>query len=151
MVRAAPASAADFEVVCEGPAGAVRLGPDAIEEYKALQAGKDGHSVKRRTHINRYFAAFCSEADYRRCLSDEKFKKEDDFPDGHHGTVAISAFKAWQWRLYGAIVTVNGKRCFVGTRVDTDKKRDKADQSTMKRAAKDIGELSEYLTRGVAK
>jgi len=81
-------------------------------------------------------------------LSDEKFKKEDDFSDGHHGTVAISAFKARQWRLYGAILTVNGKRCFVGVRVDADKKRDNADQDIMKRAAKDVGDLSEYASRG---
>jgi hypothetical protein len=146
-MRASP-SALSFVVVCEGPAATVRLGPHAIEEYNAIQKGTDTLCVQRRTHINRYLSIFCSEANYRRYLSDEKFKKEDDFSDGRHGKVAVSAFKAWKWRLYGSILIVGDKRCFVGVRVDSQKKQNNANQRLMKSAAKDIGELSEYLSRG---
>ncbi len=55
----------------------------------------------------------------------------------------IWTFKAPKWRLYGAILSVGGKRCFVGTRVDANKKQDKADQALLKATAKDIGELQE--------
>jgi hypothetical protein len=59
--------------------------------------------------------------------------------------VAVWTFKGWQWRLYGAILKVMGRRCFVGVDVDPNKKKDRADQAKLKSSAKAIAELDEYL------
>jgi hypothetical protein len=46
--------------------------------------------------------------------------------------------------MYGAVLTVEGEKCFVGVRVDPDKKKDRADRSLLEAAARDIGALPEY-------
>lgn len=56
----------------------------------------------------------------------------------------VFAFKAWQWRLYGGLTTINKVRYFVGVVVDPSKKKDKADQAILKKAAKLLGELEEF-------
>jgi hypothetical protein len=59
-------------------------------------------------------------------------------------SATVWTFKAWKWRLYGAIVQVPGKRCFVGVNVDPNKKQDKADQKLLRNTAQKIGELLEF-------
>jgi hypothetical protein len=140
-------SATAFEVVCDGPEGCIRLSGEALTEFRAIQNGQDKITVQRRRHIERYMRAFCENAQHWKMLSDEKFKKEDDFPDGRGGTVAVFAFKAWQWRLYGAVMAVGNKKTFVGVRADTEKKQTKSDQALMARAAKDIGQLAEHRAK----
>lgn len=135
-------SAAQFEVVCVGGMGVVRLSPAAHADYAQAIHGNDKISLQRKTHLQRYFQEFC--ASLRPRLSEEKFKKEANFPDGSGGQVSIWAFKAWQWRLYGSILNVAGKRCFVGTRVDAAKKQNRADQGVLRSAASDIAGLKEY-------
>jgi hypothetical protein len=122
--------------------GTVRLAPSIVQEYRDVMDGKDKRSVQRATHLTRSFQEFC--ANVRPRLSQEKFKKEGDFSDGLGGKVGIWEFKAWQWRLYGATLQVAAKRCFVGVRVDPDKKRDKANQEMLKKSALDIANLVEY-------
>ena len=135
-------SAGTFRVVCGGEAAEIRLSPAAFREYEQAIEGKDVISLKRKTHLQRYFEEFCRSMRPR--LSDEKFKKEGNFPDGKGSQVGIWVFKAWQWRLYGSIVSVEGKRCFVGTRVDAAKKQDKANQGILRNTASDIAALLEY-------
>lgn len=135
-------SAADFVEVETGAVASIRLSPSAKGDYDQAVDGKDKISLQRKTHLARYFAEFC--ASLRPRLNDEKFKKEGNFSDGNGGTVAIFTFKAWQWRLYGSILTVAGKRCFVGTRVDAFKKQNKADKKMLERTAEDISQLREY-------
>lgn len=135
--------AADFEIVFSGPVADVRLSPIASREFQKVCVGTDQRSVKRKAHLTRYFEEFCAREPHR--LSMEKFKKQDDFADGKGGQVAVYEFKAWQWRLYGAILRVGGKKCFVGVKVDHDKKSDRADRALLAAAAKEISELPEYI------
>lgn len=141
MAKAYEPGAADYEVVWEGPAGAIRLAPRAFKKYRQAVAGRDTLSVQRKTHLERYFAEFCEHTEFNKRLNDQQFKREGAFKDGSGGEISIWTFKARKWRLYGAILTVSGKRCFVGTRVDSAKKQDKADQGMLKQTAKDIGSL----------
>jgi hypothetical protein len=143
MAQTAAPRAADYETVCEGVAAAVRLAPDACAKYRQAIAGQDKLSVQRRAHLARYFREFCEHPDFHKRLNPQQFKREGSFKDGYGGEVVVWTFKAPKWRLYGANLTVAGKRCFVGTRVDADKKRDKADQALLKTTAKDIGSLAE--------
>lgn len=140
-------AAKTFPLVYRGAAGDVRLGPEAHAEYqKVVQLAEksDEIALKRKAHIERYFREFCDSVDVQRRLSSEKFKKEGNFPDGHHGNVAVWTFKSWQWRLYGATLTVDERRCFVGMKVDDAKKQDRANQTMLKGTALAIGELFEY-------
>ncbi|MFZ3350799.1 MAG: hypothetical protein WA268_08025 [Xanthobacteraceae bacterium] len=143
-------TATAFPIVCRGSVGDIRLGPDAYPEYAAilqLAQTNDENALKRKAHIERYFHEFCEHIEIHRRLSDEKFKKEGNFTDGHHGTVAIWTFKSWQWRLYGATLTVERRRCFVGLKVDASKKQNQANRQLLKSTATDIGELFEYRPR----
>lgn len=135
-------SAADFKMVEEGPYAAVRISPDAYGEYEKLFASDDNLSKKRRVHLKRYFDRFCQLGP--KSLNEEKFKFEDNLPDGTGKHVSIYAFKPFKWRLYGGILTVAGKRTFVGVRVDPSKKQDKANQTLLRSAAIDIAGLHEY-------
>lgn len=135
-------SAVEFVCVADGPYAAVRLSPDLHREYMQLFESNDQLSKKRRKHLERYFARYCELG--HQALGDDKFKFEDSFPDGRGKQVHVYAFKSFQLRLYGGILTVAGKRCFVGVRSDPAKKSDKANQQLLRLAASDIAELLEY-------
>lgn len=136
--------AADFEVLARGAVAHVRLSPKAAAELAKVKKGTDERSVRRRRALERYFREFCENDPCR--LNMQQFKKQGNYPDklGRGDTVAIWEFKAWQWRLYGAIFTVAGIKCFVGVTVDADKKQDKADPALLAAAAGEIGKLDEY-------
>ncbi len=120
---------------------------EVLAEYQQVIDGKDKISVQRKTRLQRYLAEFVNNDDFYRRLNSEQFKKEGNFPDGNGGTVAIWEFKAFQWRLYGGIAKVAGRRCFVGIAVDPDKKRDRADQQLLATAGKRLGRLVEFGAR----
>ena len=136
--------AQDFARVWTGSRADVRMSPGVAAQYMQDTENNDELSVKRKTHLERYFREFCDNDDYGRRLSDEKFKKEGNFRDGMGAQVAIYAFKAWKWRVYGAVMTVEHRRCFVGVVVDPEKKRNKADRAKLESAARAIANLAEY-------
>jgi hypothetical protein len=136
--------ASNFPVIWQGSRADVRMTHTVADEYYQAIGNNDEISVKRKTHLERSFIEFGDHDDYYRRLSDKKFKKEGNFSDGKGGKVAVWTFKGWQWRLYGAILKVTGRRCFVGVDVDPDKKQDRADRDKLKSSAKAIGELDEY-------
>jgi hypothetical protein len=138
-------SASDFTVVCSGVAADIRLSPVALREFEKVRAGTDERSIKRKRQLSRYFEEFCNHEPHR--LDDEKFKKQDNLVDGRGGQVSVWEFKPWQWRLYGAILHVDGKKCFVGVKVDPEKKTDRADRALLEAAAREISTLSEYTSR----
>lgn len=140
----APDKAEDFEVAWTGSRADIRMSAAELASYKQAVGNPNEISVKRKTQLTRYFTEWCGNDDWHRRLNDKQFKNEGKFPDGNGGKVAIWTFKAWQWRLYGAIMTIKGRRCFVGVRIDPNKKQDKADQQMLKATAKIIGGLAEY-------
>lgn len=135
-------SAIEFEVVKDGVYASVRLAPDVYREYVQLFENNDQLSKKRRKHLERYFSRYCEIGP--QALGEDKFKFEDSFSDGRGRQVHVYAFKSFQLRLYGGILTVANKRCFVGLRSDPSKKSDKANQQLLRAAANDIAELLEY-------
>ena len=139
-------SALTYAVVCRGTAGEVRLAPDTYIGYMQAIDGTDEISVKRKTQLERYFQEFCDHVLFFKRLSDLKFKNEGNFRVGKSSqtTVTVWAFKAWKWRLYGAILSVEGRRTFVGVNIDPDKKQDKADRQMLTSTAQKISELSEF-------
>lgn len=140
-------SASTFYRAWEGPVSDVRLAPDAEVAYMQVIEGTDEIAVKRKVQLQRYFRAFCESVHFFRQLSDQKFKNEGNFPDGTGRQVAVWTFKSWQWRVYGSILPVSGKRCFVGMFVDPAKKQDRANQQMLKATAKAIGTLVEYRAK----
>lgn len=76
-------------------------------------------------------------------LPRERFNSEGRHPTGGKGSVdvLIVAFKAHQHRLYGVVIENDGKKTFVGMELVTDKKKNKADQSLLKRIAKKYGDF----------
>lgn len=124
------------------------MAEDVFSFYMQAIDGNDKISVQRRTRLRRYFSEFVENTDYHARLGQDKFKKEGNFPTGHPGgDVAIWEFKAFQWRLYGGIAEIEGRRCFVGVAVDSDKKRNRADQELLRIAARRLGAYSEFTPR----
>ncbi len=111
---------AELVIVADGQAACVRLTGEAKDEWDKLRLGTDNRSTKRITQLDRYIRSFCDTVDHR--APDTHFKKEGSYPDGKTGKVAVFAFKPFQWRLYGVVCTVDGKKCFIGTKVDPEKK-----------------------------
>lgn len=65
--------------------------------------------------------------------------------EGRHSTggprpkqLLVCAFKAFQHRLYGFSIPFKGTETFVGTRLITDKKRNRADRKLLRRMAEDF-------------
>lgn len=139
-----PIAASDFDVVIEGPEGVVRLSPSVMDRYLKAIEGTDEISVRRKTHLGRYFKTFCEQKEFTKFLGEEKFKKQGSFRTSKGVTVAVWEFKAWQWRVYGGIFSVVGKRTFVGVEVDADKKKDKADRAKLLSAAEILAGLTDY-------
>jgi hypothetical protein len=135
-------SAVNFPVVSDGSYAAIRLAPNVKADYERLWKSNDTLSKQQRTHLKRYFERFAALGPSS--LNEEKFKFEDSYPDGRGGQVSVFAFKPFKMRVYGGILGVAGKRCFVGVRVDLSKKQDKADQGLLRSAAADIAALLEY-------
>ena len=136
--------AASFQPTIVGTRADIRMSAEERQMYMEAIENNDEISVRRRTHLHRYFTQFCENDDYNKRLNDQQFKREGKFPDGRGGFTTIWTFKAWQWRLYGAILQVEGKRCFVGVKVDPSKKQNKASPKILKATAKLIGALHEY-------
>ncbi len=136
--------AANLPLIWQGTRADVRMTETVAGEYRQAIGNQDEISVKRKTHLERSFGEFGEHDDYYKRLSDKKFKKEGNFPDGKGGRVAVWTFKGWQWRLYGAILKVMGRRCFIGVEVDPEKKQDRADQAKLKSSAKAIAQFDEY-------
>jgi hypothetical protein len=133
---------ADFSSLIEvtvGPKAGIRMSSRAHKEYLKCQAGTDERSVKRRVVLERYFQEFCRSGGEN--LNNQQFKKQGNFSDKRGRKIAIWEFKAYQWRLYGAITEIDGLKTFVGVRVDPDKKQDRADRGILEAAAQDLGEL----------
>jgi hypothetical protein len=91
--------ASTLRIVCGGTVADIRMTEKVYAEYKQAIDGKDINSVKLARHLARYFGEFCNNTDYNRRLGDEKFKKEENLPDGTGAKIAIWAFKGKQWRL----------------------------------------------------
>lgn len=117
------------------------LHPRVESEYKKMLAARDERSIKRQKSLARYFGRFCDME--RHLLQPEQFKHQGSFQTGQN-KVAIWEFKAWQFRIYGATLIVEGKQCFVGVRVDPEKKQDDADADLLELAAADIAALAEF-------
>lgn len=135
-------SISDLTLVHEGEFGEIRLGPNAVEEYEDVQKGATEDAVRTKAQMKRYFAAYCSEKIPR--LNSECYKKQDDFGNGFGSKLAVFEFKSYQWRLYGVVTNLNGKRVFVGLRVDPAKKQDKANRALLGRVAEDAGQYKEF-------
>jgi hypothetical protein len=147
MLRAS-ISAATLRIVCRGSVADLRMTEDSYYEYQQAIDGNDKISVKRRTRLRRYFTEFVDNMDYRTRLGQDKFKKEGNFPTGHPGAdIAVWEFKAFQWRLYGGVAEVDGRRCFVGVAVDPDKKQDRANQQLLAITARRLGNYTEFTPR----
>jgi len=147
MLRAT-ISAARLRIVCGGSDADLRMTEEIYAIYMQAIDGNDKISVKRRTRLARYFAEFVNNRDYHVRLGQDKFKKEGNFPTGHPGgDVAVWEFKAFQWRLYGGVAEVGGRRCFVGVAVDGSKKQDRADQQLLAIAARRLGSYTEFTPR----
>jgi hypothetical protein len=140
-------TAAGFPIAWTGPKADIRMSHAEKAAYEQAIENDDEISVRRRTHLKRYFTEFCENDDFHRRLNERQFKNEGKLNDGQGGKATIWTFKAWQWRVYGAIVTVNGRRCFVGVKIDPDKKQDRADRDMLKATAKIIGSLAEYRSK----
>ena len=84
--------------------------------------------------------------DGRKFLNNEtQFRNEGRFNTGGKSAkeVQISAFKAYQLRVYGGLDPDTGN--FICTEIELSKQRDSADQNKLKRAARNLGDLIESI------
>ena len=102
---------------------------EAKSEYVALLARKDTNSRKAAIQLPRYFDRYAN----GQRLSEDQFKPQGQKKSGHH-TMQVWEFKGFQYRIYGVVVDVAGKRTFIGTEPDPKKKDNKADASIVQRA-----------------
>ena len=87
----------------------------------------------------RFAAAFEKYGIRGAILSPEAFMLEGRYPTSgpRSREVAVYAFKAYQTRIYGVSVTLNGTGTFVGMALVTGKKKDKPDKKLLARVAQD--------------
>jgi hypothetical protein len=142
-----PTTAQILPVVLSGSFGDIRMTADMLAAYVQAIEGNDEISLKRKARLRRYFGEFVNNQNYHARMSNQQFKKEGNFSNGIGGTVAIWEFKAFQWRLYGGIAQVSGRRCFVGVAVDPSKKQDRANQELLAIAGKRLGRFVEFGAR----
>jgi hypothetical protein len=142
MVPSVARRACDFDVVISGAHADIRLSERALEAFRELEHATHRSAIAQFRHLERAMQRFC--ASERPSLPEEKYKKLGNYSDGRHGTVAVYEFKSFQWRLYGAVLTVSGRKCFVGLRVDAAKKQRRADMSLLTDTAADVGKLEEH-------
>lgn len=105
---------------------------EAREEYEALGKRNDQTSMREHRAISRYFQRYAEMGPQH--LDDTMFKKQDRRSSGGT-TVMIYEFKAYQFRIYGVVGELKGKRCYRGTACDPKKKKDKADPQKLQKAA----------------
>ena len=134
-------SAVTYSLIKQGKAASVRLSPRADSAYEEVRKGTDERSRKRRKQLDRYLQEFCENEPHR--LNDQQYKKEGNFP-AKGRMIAVWTFKPFQWRLYGSVLMVDGKKCFVGVEVDDDKKQDRANKALLEAAATVISTLDEF-------
>lgn len=115
--------------VASGEHANVWLVGEAKSEYAALLARNDANSRKAAIQLPRYFGRYAN----GQRLSDQQFKPQGQKRSGQH-TMQVWEFKGFQYRIYGVVVNVAGKRTFIGTEPDPKKKDNKADASIVQRA-----------------
>ncbi|WP_157790212.1 hypothetical protein [Bradyrhizobium japonicum] len=137
--------AAGCEIVCTGEIADVRLSPKARAEYDALMSRADNVSRAQARQLQRYMQRFCGSEPHK--MIEEHYRHEGSHPCGRSGgkKVAVWAFKPDGWRLYGAVLKVGNKKCFVGVDVDPAKKKQKVDQARLRSVALMIGEFDEWI------
>lgn len=118
----------------EGARHVAMLG-EVNAEFKNLE-------VRWRKKLNKHFSNYGIPGT---SMPKEHFNSEGRFPTGGKRSMdlQIYAFKAFQHRLYGPVVGINGIETFVGLKLIEDKKRNRADQDLLKRIAKSF---AEYVT-----
>lgn len=89
-------------------------------------------NVKARAKLDAIFRLYCQHG--AEGFKPDKFKFEARVSvEGVN--VPVFVFKAWQVRVYGAQIDLDGHQTFVGTEIDLKKKQDKANQAMLRRAA----------------
>lgn len=121
---------ADGQRVFEGQEADIWLIDEAKLEYAALLERNDINGKKAQIQFPRYFERWAN----GQRLGDDQFKPQGRRNAGQV-TVQIFEFKAFQFRIYGVVVNVDGKRAFIGTAADPSKKKNKADPSKIQKAA----------------
>ena len=118
--------------VCAGKSYKVLMTPAVHKHF-----GKA--DPKARARCQKWMKFFAD--DGHEFLDAEKLKHEGKFGTGHKNgnKVSIWAFKAWQLRVYGGVVSDG---VFVATEIDTKKKQNAADQDLLESAAR---KLADYL------
>ena len=106
-----------------------------------VAASLDAVDAKARARIRRYMKHFSTAGPTN--LHKEVYRFEGRFPLGLSSGKkhAIYAFKGWQVRVYGGVIQVGGKGTFVGTEIESSKKKDKANKKLLTQAAQKLGEL----------
>ncbi|MDM9627096.1 hypothetical protein QTL95_14405 [Rhizobium sp. S152] len=122
----------DGLLVGSGDYAVVWLFGEAKDEYEALQKRNDQTSFREYRTISRYFQRYAAMGPQH--LDDTMFKKQDRRSSGGI-SVMIYEFKAYQFRIYGVVGELKGKRCYRGTACDPKKKKDKADPQKLQKAA----------------
>lgn len=122
---------ANLRLMFEGAFCSVYMLESVCDEYGEVDA-------KRRARVEKWMRTYAEEGPA--ILDSEKYNSEGRHPTGRRAApnqINVYAFKAWQLRLYGG--TVGGK--FVVVEIDSAKKRDRANQARLQRAAKKLGDM----------
>jgi hypothetical protein len=104
--------------------------PDVHKDFLALTGTEERWRKKLQQHFRNFGLPGTT-------LPAEHFASEGRHPTGGPKSkdLQLSAFKAYQHRLYGTMFDLEGHQTFVGLQLITDKKKNKADQQLLKRIA----------------
>ncbi len=117
-----------LKLVMEGANKAVLADPRIFKALRELAK----YDKRRWGELEKMMSRYCA----GHPLTDEQWNSEGRHRTGTGKEIGLHAFKPWQFRLYGFERDVGGKRCFVATGVDPDKKTNRADQEILRSAAK---------------
>lgn len=129
-----------FVIVRDGPERRIMLSAEVLKGHEEIGQATDRFNVSRRRSLDRLFEKFCDVAKPNN--NREQFVKEGNFGAGNE---AVWAFKAFQFRVYGASFQVDSKETFLCVKFDPTKKQNRADQALLKAAGKALSEVRAFL------
>jgi len=138
-----------LQTVATGPTSTVCMTEALHKQFLGLQKAGKREAMRRLTRIMQFYAN-----DGPKFLSDAKFKTNEgrhSLGAGFARTALVQAFadESEGIRIYGCRETVNGRSTFICTVMDDNKKKQRADQDKLARAAVVVG--AELLKLGVRK
>jgi hypothetical protein len=116
-----------FKIARDGVVRRVMLSAEVWAAYEEIGNATDRFHVSQRRSLDRLFERFCDVAAHNN--NEQQFVKEGNFGSDNE---TVWAFKAFQFRVYGASFKIDDKETFMAVKHDPTKKQNKANKVLLK-------------------